>query len=129
MIGVARWCITHRRRVVIAWVAVAILASVLAQAAGRNYATNFSLPGTEAQRALDLLTREFPAQSGDVDTIVLHTSQGTVASPAVRSAITSLLSRVGTMPHVATVISPYSTSGALQVSRDGQTAFAAIYYD
>ena len=129
MLGLARWCIAHRRRVVIAWVAIAIIASVLAQAAGRNYSTNFSLPGTEAQRALDLLTHEFKTQSGDADTVVFHTSQGTVDSPSVRNKMVPLLARVSKMPHVVAVISPYSARGALQVSRDRQTAFATVSYD
>ncbi|MGB0093852.1 MAG: MMPL family transporter [Solirubrobacteraceae bacterium] len=129
MLGLARWCIGHRRRVVIAWVAIAIIASVLAQAAGRNYSTNFSLPGTEAQRALDLLTHEFKTQSGDADTVVFHTSQGTVDSPSVRNEMVPLLARVSKMPHVVAVISPYSARGALQVSRDRQTAFATVSYD
>ena len=107
---------------------MAVVATVLAQAAGRNYATNFSLPGTEAQRVVDLLTREFQTQSGDIDTIVFHTAQGTVDSPGVRRALAPLLAEVGTMPQVVGVISPYSSRGALQVSRDRRTAFAQIYY-
>ncbi len=129
MLGLTRWCIAHRRWVVVAWVAFAIIASALAQSAGRNYATNFTLPGTEAQRAIDLLQHEFPAQSGDLDTIVFHTSTGTVDSPAVQAKIGSLLSRVSTMPHVVGVVSPYSARGSVQVSRDRRTAFAAVYYD
>ncbi len=129
MLGLARWCIAHRRRVVIGWIALAIIASVVAQAAGRNYSTNFTLPGTEAQRATDLLTHEFKSQSGDVDTIVFHTSLGTVESPAVRSAIEPLLARVSGMPHVVTVISPYTPRGAIQISRDRRTAFATVDYD
>jgi len=129
VLGLARWCIAHRRRVVIVWVAVAILTTVVAQGVGRQYATNFTLPGTESQRVVDLLTREFPAQSGDLDTIVFHTSQGTVYSPQVRGAIEPLLAHVSTMPHVVGVISPYTARGALQVSRDQRTAFATINYD
>ena len=87
MRGLARWCMAHRRRVVVAWVAVAVLATVLAHAVGPNYVTVFGLPGTESQRALDLLKREFKAQSGDVDAIVFHVSRGTIDSPAVRAAI------------------------------------------
>ena len=87
IVRLARWCIAHRGRVVAAWVAVAILTTFIASAVGRQYATNFTLPGTEAQRALDLLKAEFPAQSGDADTIVFHTSKGTVDSPAVRAAV------------------------------------------
>jgi RND superfamily putative drug exporter len=128
LLGLARWCIAHRRWVVIGWVAIAIGTTVLASAVGRNYSTNFTLPGTESQRAQNLLTREFKTQGGDQDTIVWHTSQGTVFSPAVKQTMTALVARVATMPHVVGVISPYSPRGALQVSKDQATAFATILY-
>ncbi len=128
MLGLVRWCITHRRRVVVGWIAFAILASVVAQAVGRNYASSFTLPGTESQRATNLLSNEFKTQSGDVDTIVLRTSQGTIDSRAVRAAIVPLLTRVRGFPHVVGLISPYTPSGAVQVSRDRTTAFATINY-
>jgi RND superfamily putative drug exporter len=128
LLSLARWCTKHRRRVVIAWIFIAVLVTVIAGAVGRQYSTNFSLPGTEAQQAQNLLTREFPSQSGDLDTIVFHTSQGTIDSPSVRTAITPMLARVATMPHVVGVLSPYSARGAIQVSRDGTTAFATVSY-
>jgi RND superfamily putative drug exporter len=114
---------------VIGWIVLALGSTAIAGAVGRNYATNFTLPGTEAQRALDLLTREFPAQSGDRDTIVWHSTQGSVFSPAVRRVIDPVLTRAATSPHVIAVISPYEPRGALQVSRDGRTAFAVVNYD
>ncbi len=130
MLKLTRWCIAHRRLVVVAWVSVAIITTVLAGAAGRRYATNFSLPGTQAQRALDLLKRDFKAQSGDVDTIVFHVSRGTVDSQAVRAAMTPLLARVSKEPHVVGVLSPYrSARGTVQVSPNRMTAFATINYD
>ncbi len=129
MLKLTRWCMSHRRSVVVAWVALAIVAGALAQVAGREYATDFSLPGTQSQRAADLLSHEFPAQSGDVDTIVFHVSEGSVRAPAVRSAITSLLGRVQTLPHVAAVASPYGPRGAVQVSANQRTAFATVNYD
>src|SRR5215468_8732309 len=108
MIGLSKWCIAHRRWVVAGWVAIAIGTTVIATAVGRHYATNFTLPGTEAQHVTDLLNSEFKAQSGDSDTIVWHTSRGTVLSPQVRGAITPLLDRVTRMPHVVSVVSPYT---------------------
>jgi putative drug exporter of the RND superfamily len=124
-----RWCITHRGRVIAAWVTAAILTTVLAGSIGNQWASNFSLPGTESQRASDLLTREFTAQSGDIDTIVFHVSRGTVDQPAVRATIGRLLSRVQGLPHVAAIISPYGPRGAVQVSHDRTTAFATLDYD
>jgi putative drug exporter of the RND superfamily len=129
MLGLTRWCIAHRRLVVVGWVAIAVLTSVVAQAVGRNYASVFSLPGTQSQRALDLLKREFKTQSGDADTIVFHVSQGTIDSPAVRAEMEPLIARAASFPHVAGVISPYSTRGAVQVSPDRMTAFATVNYD
>ncbi len=125
----ARWSVAHRRRVIIGWVAIAVLTTVVAGSVGRDYATNFTLPGTESQRASDQLTREFKAQSGDADTIVFHVSHGTIDAPAVRTAIEPVLGRVSTFAHVSTVTSPYSPKGALQVSHDRTTAFATVDYD
>jgi RND superfamily putative drug exporter len=122
VLKVTRWCIAHRRRVFIAWIAIAVITTVVAGAAGRNYATNFSLPGTESQRALDLLKKEFPAQSGDVDTIVFHTANGTVDDPAVTAAMAKLLGQVKNDPHVVSV-------GTVVVSHDRRTAFVTVNYD
>ncbi len=128
MVGLTRWCIAHRRWVVVGWIAVAIVTTAIASGVGRQYANNFTLPGTEAQRVIDLLNSEFKSQSGDIDTIVFHTSRGTIQSPSVRAAIVPLLQRVSRMPHVVSVISPYGRAGAVAVSRDGRTAFATINY-
>jgi putative drug exporter of the RND superfamily len=129
MVGLTRWCIAHRRWVVGGWVLVAIVTTVIATTVGRQYANNFTLPGTEAQQVVDLLNNEFPAQSGDVDTIVFHTSHGSVLSPQVRAAIVPLLERVSRMPHVVTVVSPYGPADGVEISKDGRTAFATINYD
>ncbi len=129
MVRLGRWCIAHRRWVIGGWVVVAVLTTVIAGAVGRQYATDFSLPGTEAQRVLDLLGNQFKAQSGDVDTIVIHNAAGSVNDPAVRKAVTPLLASVAKMPHVVSVISPYSSAGAVEVSKDGKTAFATVNYD
>jgi RND superfamily putative drug exporter len=124
-----RWCIDNRRKVVIAWIAIAVGSTVLAQAAGRNYTTNFTLPGTESQHALDLLGKEFPAQSGDADILVFHTATGTIDTPAVKSAMTNAIARVPKFPHVVGVVNPYGPLGAVEISRDRKTAFATINYD
>jgi RND superfamily putative drug exporter len=109
---------------------VAGLSTVIAGAVGRQYATDFSLPGTEAQHVVDLLNSQFKSQSGDVDTIVFHNANGSIDAPNVKAAIAPLLAKVSTMPHVVSVISPYEgAAGAVEVSKDRTTAFATINYD
>jgi len=129
VLKLTRWCIAHRGRVFVAWLVVAVATTAIASAAGRNYATNFTLPGTQSQRVLDLLKKEFPTQSGDVDTIVFHTANGTVDDPQVKAAITKLLDQVSGDPHVVSVRSPLGPEGAVQVSHDRRTAFATVNYD
>jgi putative drug exporter of the RND superfamily len=129
MIGFTRWCIRHRRMVVAGWIVLAIVATVVASAIGRNYATDFSLPGTDSQHATDLLTSEFKAQSGDSDQIVFrYTGSAGIDTPVVKSAMTSLLAKVSTMPHVVHLVSPYTAAGAYQIAKDRRTAFATILY-
>jgi putative drug exporter of the RND superfamily len=128
MRAMSRWCIAHRRIVVVGWVLIAILMTVIATAVGRQYANDFSLPNTESQHVVDLLKSEFPSQGGDVDQIVFHTTTGTVQSLTVRNAIEPLLKQVQTMPHVISVTSPYTSSGKYEISKDGRTAFATVTY-
>ena len=124
-----RFCIDHRRFVILGWIAVAIAALALSSAVGSRYATNFSLPGTESQRAADLLKRDFPAQAGDSDQIVFAAKQGKVSDPAVRARITPMLASVAKLPHVTGVVSPYAAAGARAVSADGRIAFATVNFD
>jgi len=126
---VARRCIEHRRRAVIAWVVLLIAALGASAAVGTRQATDFSLNGTESQRAQDLLKRDFPAQSGDLDQIVFHARQGRVADPANRARIAPVLARIARLPHVTGVTSPYAAGGRQAISRDGRIAFATVTFD
>jgi RND superfamily putative drug exporter len=110
-------------------VVVAVGTTVVASVVGRQYATNFSLPGTQAQHVTDLLKSEFKSQSGDSDTIVFHNARGSVNDPQVKAAIEPLLAKVKQMRHVVSVLSPYGSGGQTEISRDGRTAFAAVNYD
>ncbi|HTA12659.1 MAG TPA: MMPL family transporter [Solirubrobacteraceae bacterium] len=119
----------HRRTVVIGWVLLLIAALGASGAIGSKFSTNFSLPGTESQRAADLLTRQFPAQAGDADQIVLATRQGTLREPAVQARVGAMLARVATLPHVTGVVSPYGPKGAHAISAEGSVAFATVTFD
>ncbi|MHB1809178.1 MAG: MMPL family transporter [Solirubrobacteraceae bacterium] len=129
MLALARWCISHRRRVIVIWIVAAVAISAIAQGVGPHYQNNFSLPNTESQRALQLLQSRFPQQSGDLDQIVWRLPGGSVSSAQVRQAIEPLLAKVSRLPHVVGVVSPYTKAGASQISKDGSTAFATVSYD
>ncbi len=130
MLKLARWSTTHRLYVVLGWIALLVLVNVLAQSAGTSYSNNFTLPGSDSQRAADLLKASFPAQAGDRDTIVFRVDSGSVTGPAVRARMSRTFAEVARLPHVAGVISPYSGAKAGQaISKDGQIAFATVLFD
>ena len=128
MLTLARWASDHRRAVVALWVVVLVAVMGISNAVGSHYGNNFTLPGTDAQRAADLLSSRFPAQSGDSDQIVLHTLHGTLAVPAVRSRVEQMLARVARLPHVTSVSSPYA-AGSRAISRGGTIGFATVTFD
>ena len=130
MSGLARWCFQHRRWVAAAWLLAMIAVVGLGKAAGTDFGSSFSLPDTDSQAAVTLLTHNFPAASGEGDQVVIQAANGlTVSSAPVRSAVTSALAKVEAVPGVEAVASPYAKAGAAQISRDGTVAFALVTWD
>jgi RND superfamily putative drug exporter len=125
----ARWCYRHRLIVVLLWLVAVAGLGVASRAAGSAYSDNFSLPGTESTKALQLLQKSVPAQSGGSATVVWQTSQGAVGDAAVRQRMTPLLDQIAKLPSVSGVTSPYDPRGARQISKDGRTAYAQISFD
>jgi RND superfamily putative drug exporter len=130
MLKLARWSTTHRKYVVLGWVALLLLVNVLAQSAGTSYSNNFTLPNSDAQRASDLLQRSFPSQAGDRDTIAYKVNSGSVRDPAVQARMSAMFARVAKLPHVAAVISPYGgAASGKSISADGRIAFATVVFN
>jgi putative drug exporter of the RND superfamily len=122
----AAWSYRHRWSAVALWVAVLAAVTIASQAAGSDYHNDFSLPGTQSQRALDALREHAPAQAGDSVQIVVQDSGG-VRTPQTRARVEAMLAKVRSLPHVAGVRSPYADAAA--VSRDGTIAYALVMLD
>ena len=93
-VRLARLCNRHRWRTFFAWVAALIAISVIAGVVGTKQISSFRLPGTESQRAYDLLAEHFPAQKGDSDQVVFRARKGTLATAANKARIDAALKRV-----------------------------------
>ncbi|MFE0256726.1 MMPL family transporter [Streptomyces sp. NPDC059010] len=128
MTPLARWCFRHRLLVLLMWLLALGGISVASQAAGPAYANVFSVSGTEAEKAQDLVKSAFPDSAGDMDTVVWQVADGTVRDAAVRDRLSETLDEIGRLDTVGSVTSPYSKAGTTQISRDGRTAYARITY-
>ena len=125
----ARWILSHRRLVTGAWLALLVAAMAAAHTAKPHYVNNLALPGTDSQRATDILRHGFAARSGDIDQIVLHARRGSVRDASVRARVAAVLERISHLEHVTGVVSPFRPAGAAAVSHDGRTAFATVAFD
>ena len=130
MTRLARWCFHHRRTVVAGWLLAVVTMVGLSQGLGSHFNSNFNLPNTDSQAAVSLLTKNFPAASGEGDQIVIQATHGaTIRSASVEGPVTAALAKVADVPGVETVGSPYTKEGAAQISRDGTVAFATVTWD
>jgi putative drug exporter of the RND superfamily len=127
--NLARWCFTHRRIVLLVWVASLIGLTVIHAAAGSAYSDNFDLSGTQSFDAIHLLQRAAPKASGDTDQIVIASDKGRITDPAVRTQVEAMLGKVARLPHVSEIVSPYGPTGATQISKSGQIGFANVTFD
>jgi putative drug exporter of the RND superfamily len=125
----ASWTTSHRKTVILAWIAGLLVFGMIAKTAGSAFSEDFSLPASDSKEALDLLEQKFPAQSGEAAQIVFKSDQG-IETPAVERKMKAVFAKVEKFPHVSEVASPYAKGGgAAAISKDGKIAYATIQFD
>ncbi|MEV5092287.1 MMPL family transporter [Streptomyces griseoincarnatus] len=129
MAALARWCVQRRLFTVLLWLLALVGIAAGAFVAGSAYSNDYKVPGTESGRATELLKEGFPSLGGDSDSVVWHTSSGTVRDSGVEQTMTRTLDRIGELPGVASVSGPYDEGGAGRVSADGRTAYATVTFE
>lgn len=125
--SIAKWSFERRRWVVLIWI-VALVGFIGFQlAAGGSYSSDFSLPGAESQKALDLLKDRFPGQAGDTADIVFR-ADSSVSDSQVQSDVQTLLDEISKLHLVVSIDSPYDRGGERLISPDGRIAFATVHF-
>ncbi|MFI5984023.1 MMPL family transporter [Streptomyces sp. NPDC051555] len=126
-----RGAFRRRRFVALAWVALLFVAVFGAASAAAPTSGSFSIPGTEAQKAFDLLDQRFPGMSADGATarVVIKAPAGQkVGDPAHKAEVEKIVSGLKSGPgadQVASVTDPFQ---AQAVSQDGSTAYISTKY-
>lgn len=124
-----RLAFRRRRYVALIWVALLALAGVGASSAATATSSSFSIPGTEAQKAFDLLEQRFPAASADGATARIvfkapeHEKMTDAANKAEVDKITRELKEGS--DQIASVTDPYTGNA---VSKNGSTAYISVSY-
>ncbi|MFC8092266.1 MMPL family transporter [Streptomyces sp. NPDC057301] len=124
-----RLAFRRRHFVALIWVALLTLAGVGAASAPAAGTTSFSIPGTEAQKAFDLLEQRFPGMSADGATarVVFKAPDGQKMTDAGNKAtVEDTVKELSDGSEVTSVADPYT---AKAVSKDGTVAYASVKYD
>ncbi|MFI2434890.1 MMPL family transporter [Streptomyces sp. NPDC018693] len=129
MAALARWCVQRRLVAVLLWLLAFGGVAAAATAAGTAYSNDYQVPGTESGRATQLLEKGFPDLGGDSDTVVWHTTSGTVRAADVEQTMTRTLQEISDLPGVAAVTSPYDEHSPGRISEDGRTAYATVTFE
>ncbi len=119
------WCARRRLRMVAGWILLLAVVGTLAGTVAGSTSTSFSIPGTEAQKAIDLLSTKFPGTGGATARIVVAAPPGhTLNEPAYIAAAQKSLAEIAKAPEVIGV-TPYDKA---TVSQDGRIAFVDVSY-
>ncbi len=125
-VRLARLCNRHRWRTFGVWLLALVVVQLIASNVGAKQISSFRLPGTESQRAYDLLAKHFPAAKGDTDQLVFRARSGTLNDRPLRAGIDAALKKVAAAGAVARVESPFSSGG--QLTRDRRIGVASVTY-
>ncbi|MFE4477356.1 MMPL family transporter [Kitasatospora xanthocidica] len=124
-----RWTFVRRRLVTFLWVAVLAAVGVLAAKAPAAPDDGFAMPGTEAQKAFDLMNERFPGGHADGASarlvFVAPSGQKITAAPN-QQAVERTVGELAGSEQVTSAVDPFKMKGA--VSADGTTAYATVSY-
>ncbi|MBA2359382.1 MAG: MMPL family transporter [Actinobacteria bacterium] len=136
--ALARWtraCATHPWRVVFGWIGIIVLLIVLVGTVGGDLRDEFEIPGSDTQKATDLIESEFASEQGGVLNVVFAASEGQrLDTPGRKAAIETAIARLKSQEFAPTddaaglssVGDPFSED---TFSNDGRIAYAEAQFD
>jgi RND superfamily putative drug exporter len=136
--GLARWtraCATHPWRVIGAWLGIIAALIVLVATVGGSLKDEFEIPGSDTQKATDLIETEFAEEQGGILNLVFAAPPGErLDTPERRDAIEAVIAELETDEFAPTedkagiteVGDPFDENS---FSDDGRIAYAEAQFD
>ena len=126
-----RLAFRRRRQFVLLWMAVLGAIGFASSTAPPLPGESGSMPGIEAQAALDLMQQRFPGNTGSIDNatarVVFIAPAGQhITDAGNRAAVQALVGKVSHGSQVAAAVDPFT---ARAVSADQSTAYATVAYN
>jgi RND superfamily putative drug exporter len=117
-------------RFIAAWLLIFVLVGAGVAAFAKDFDDDFTLPGSEAQTALDSMQSTFPEAAGVSASVIVVADDGdSVTDAKYKDAIGDEVKRLEDLPHVDTVTSPFSDLVEGAISKDDSAAMISVQYD
>src|ERR687886_216255 len=114
-----RFIVRNPKKVLVAWLIVAVVGGAGASSLGSLLTNRFSVPGSDAERGRDLLKTHFGERSDGAFSLVFQSTGGSTRDPAFVRAADRAAAR-------AASVLPQGKAGPLQHAGDG-VAFSLIF--
>ena len=136
--GLARWaraCASHPWRVMGAWLGILVVLIVAVATVGGSLRDEFEIPGSDTQRATDLIESEFSSEQGGVLNVVFAAPEGErLDTPARKAAVLKAIAHLKSAEFkpqdgkagLTSVGDPFSKD---TFSKDGRIAYAEAQFD
>jgi RND superfamily putative drug exporter len=136
--GLASWmraCANHPWRVVLAWIAIILLLLGAVFTVGGSLRDEFEIPGSDTQKATDLIESEFASEQGGVLNLVFAAPAGQrLDTPERKAAIEDAIAKLKTSEFKATkdragiesIGDPFKDD---TISDDGRIAYTEAQFD
>jgi putative drug exporter of the RND superfamily len=125
--ALGRFCVRHRFAVVLVWLLVVVALAGVARTTGQQTSDNLVLPGTDSQRATDILSERFPDQANGTNPVTLQVAKGDKLSGGkYKAAVEQVVDAYKSDKAVGGVISPLSSKGAGQLTKDATIGYISL---
>ncbi|RMB82331.1 MMPL family transporter [Streptomyces shenzhenensis] len=118
----------QRRYFAFVWVVLLAACALMAATAPEAEDAGFAMPGTESQKAFDLLDERFPggnSEGADARIVFAAPDGQKVTAADHRAVVDKAVDEVAAGPQVAEAQNPFTADA---VSKDGTTAYATVTY-
>jgi putative drug exporter of the RND superfamily len=116
----------HKRAFLTGWLLIMLMVVGGYAAFGSHINSQFTIPGSSSQNALNELQKTLPPAAGTSAQIVFESPAKTkITDPTYHAAVEASLAQAKAAPQVAAVIDPFTSKA---ISPDGRTALAQVQY-
>ena len=115
----------HPWRTIASWVLAVVAVFFLAALGGGTFVDDFSAPGSQSSRAMDLVDDNFPEAAKGQALVVFEAPDGATLGEDVEG-VAAALEIVSKLDHVATVTDPFQAG---TISEDGRIGYSVLTLD